>query len=237
MAPGGAAYVGWERNRAASGQSTGDNSVYIHMARVPAGAMPVPTGGPAHPVVVSLGQPHGTPSGGTKSLAAAGISGYTGRANDFPRVALDLVAGKVLVAWNDASRHPLRDVWLRALPMSLATLGRTVRVNDDSSYALHALPALSVRQDGTICSSWYDRRRSGATSTRTDYYGECRRNPTAPAADFRITTGATSWAGTASSRIYPNFGDYTDSATDGRTTYSAWSDGRVGVPQPFLDRR
>ena len=42
------------------------------------------------------------------------------------------------------------------------------------------------------------------------------------------------WTNT-SSLITPNFGDYTDNASVGTTTYYSWSDGRIGVPQPFTD--
>jgi hypothetical protein len=61
-------------------------------------------------------------------------------------------------------------------------------------------------------------------------------SPGVQGSDFRITTGATDWANT-SSLITPNFGDYTDNASAGTTTYYTWSDGRLGVPQPFADRR
>jgi hypothetical protein len=98
------------------------------------------------------------------------------------------------------------------------------------------LPGVSVRDDGTVCTSWYDRRRFGAMSTKTDYFADCRTGVTADADDVRVTTGPTDWAGT-SSLIDPNFGDYTDNATDGTRTYFTWSDGRVGVPQPFVDSR
>ena len=46
--------------------------------------------------------------------------------------------------------------------------------------------------------------------------------------------GATDWTNT-SSLITPNFGDYTDNTSVGTTTYYTWSDGRLGVPQPFVD--
>jgi hypothetical protein len=52
-------------------------------------------------------------------------------------------------------------------------------------------------------------------------------------ADFKVTTTHTDWTNT-SSIIVPNFGDYTDNACDGLTTYFNWSDGRTGVPQPFV---
>ena len=93
---------------------------------------------------------------------------------------------------------------------------------------------MSVRSNGHICTSWYDRRRFGPDSAHTDYFGECRPSIGSNKADFQITTGATDWTNT-SSLITPNFGDYTDNASAGTTTYYTWSDGRIGVPQPFTD--
>jgi hypothetical protein len=91
-----------------------------------------------------------------------------------------------------------------------------------------------VREDGAICSSWYDRRLFSPDSAMTDYFGECRPNIATNAGDFRITTGATDWANT-STLIIPNFGDYSDNASVGDKTYFIWSDGRLGIPQPFVD--
>ena len=236
VASGGDSYVGWERN-VFTNLFDGDPYVYIHAARVRPGATSPVAGGTSHPVVVSKGQAHGSAAGGTKSLDTTFISGYSrGQGQDFPRVAVDPKTRKVLYEWNDASLHPLGDIWLRAASPTLGSLDRTVRVNDDNGYALHFMPAISVRSNGTICSSWYDRRRSGGSSTVTEYYADCRASAGRNATDVRITTGPTDWNGT-SSLIDPNFGDYTDNATDGTRTYFTWSDGRVGVPQPFVGRR
>jgi hypothetical protein len=236
VARGGATYVAWERN-IESNKFNGDPYVYLHAALVPAGAAAPSIGGPARRVVISAGQAGGNAYGGTKSLDTVPIAGYNrGTGQDFPRIALSPRAGKVLFEWNDTSAHPLGDIWLRSASLSLGSLDRTVRVNDDSKYALHFMPAVSVRADGTICSSWYDRRIGGASSTVTDYFAECRSAPGRNGTDFRVTTGSTDWAGT-SSAITPNFGDYTDNATDGTRTYFTWSDGRIGVPQPFVARR
>jgi hypothetical protein len=184
-----------------------------------------------------MGQINSSSSGGVRSLDAQVIAGYNrGTGNDFPRIAYDHATNELLVEWNDSSAHPLGDIWMRALDRNLGFASRIVKVNDDSDYTLHFLPAISVRDDGTICSSWYDRRRSAPDSAVTDYYGECRTGPTSNATDFRITTGSTDWTNT-SSLIVPNFGDYTDNATDGTHTYFNWSDGRLGVPQPFVDSR
>jgi hypothetical protein len=123
---------------------------------------------------------------------------------------------------------------MRSMPMNLALTTPITKVNDDRSYALHFLPAVSVHADGSIATSWYDRRLAGPASARTNYFGEVRTDPRATGRDFRITTGASDWTNT-SSFIAPNFGDYTDNASSGSTTYYTWSDGRIGVPQPFVD--
>ncbi|MDH2442618.1 hypothetical protein QDR37_01540 [Amnibacterium sp. CER49] len=236
VARNGDAYVAWERN-AGSNLFDGDPYVYIHVARVAATATTPVVGGPTRPRVVTLGQHNASRAGGVKSLDAVAIAGYNrGQGQDFPRIAVDAPLGKVVVVWNDASAHPLGDIWMRALPMDLTVSGSIAKVNDDSSSALHFLPAVSVRANGSIATSWYDRRLAGPNSTRTDYFAETRTAPTTQAKDVRITTGATDWSAT-SSLINPNFGDYTDNASSGSTTYYAWADGRIGVPQPFVDRR
>jgi hypothetical protein len=236
VAPGGDAYVGWERNWQTN-LFNGDPYVYIHAAVVRAGATAPAAGGPDAPVVVTQGQQNSSPAGGVKSMAAVVIPGYSrGVGNDFPRVAVDAPLGRVVFVWNDASLHPLGDIFLRTLDLSLGSPGAIAKVNDDSSFALHFLPAVSVRANGAIVTSWFDRRRGGPNSTLTDYYAEVRARPGSSASDARITTGQTDWNGTGS-LVNPNFGDYTDNTSTGNRTYFTWSDGRIGVPQPFVDRR
>jgi hypothetical protein len=234
LAPGGDAYVAWERN-IDSVLFNGDPHIYEHVAFLPAHAQTPAVGGQNHPVVVTKGQVNATPVGGVRSLGTVPIAGYNrGVGNDFPRIAWNKVTGRVEVAWNDASLHPLGDIWLRSYSAQLGNPSGIAQVNDDSDFTLHFLPALSVRSNGHTCTSWYDRRRFGPDSAHTDYFGECRPAIGTQGADFRITTGATDWTNT-SSLIFPNFGDYTDSASAGTTTYYTWSDGRLGVPQPFTD--
>lgn len=236
VAPNGDMYVVWERNLG-SNDFNGDPYVYIHAALVPRNANAPSVGSRLSPRVVTLGQTNSNGLGGVKSLSTASIPGDSrGAGNDFPALALHPSSGRVLVVWNDASLHALGDVWLRALPMDLQISGPIQQLNDDDSGALHYLPALSVRADGSIATSWYDRRRAGPTSTSTDYVGEIRPMPEASGQDFLITTVASDWDH-ASSVFRPNFGDYTDNTSTGDTTYFIWSDARTGVPQPFVDRR
>jgi hypothetical protein len=235
VAPNGDVYVAWERNVLSNVFFSQDPFVYIHAAVVPAGATAPSAGGMDAPVVLTEGQVNGHPHGGVKSLDNVFISGYSrGFGQDFPRVAFDPVGNQVVFVWNDANQNPLGDIWLRTSSTDLFTMGAIEQVNDDGSFALHFLPAVSVGSDGSIRTSWYDRRTAGADSTDTELWAEVRPDAATGATDFAVTTGPTDWAGT-STLISPNFGDYTDNATVGTTTYYNWSDGRVGVPQPFVD--
>jgi hypothetical protein len=201
----------------------------IMVARVPATASSPDTG-----TVVTSGQLLANPSGGVRSLSTVPIVGYTrGAGQDFPSIAYDSTTNRVIIEWNDASHHPLGDIFLRSLDANLSLTAPIMKVNDDDSFALHFMPAVSVRSDGSIASSWYDRRLWGPDSTHTDYFAEVRPSAGTAASDFRVTTSSTNWAG-VSSVINPNFGDYTGNASTGTVTYFTWSDGRLGVPQPFV---
>ena len=238
VAPGGTTFVAWERN-IDSNQFNGDPYVYLHVARVQPNGTAADIGGPNLPRVLTTGQVNSNGLGGVRSMDTVVIVGYNrGTGNDFPRLAVDVPLGKVVAVWNDASAHPLGDIWLRALTYNLDISPSTPirKVNDDNSFALHFLPAVSVRAGGAVAVSWYDRRLNGPDSSRTDYFADIRATPAQNGADVRITTGATDWANT-SSLIAPNFGDYTDNASSGEKTYFTWSDGRIGVPQPFVDSR
>jgi hypothetical protein len=233
--PNGGIYVAWERNYMTNLED-GDPYVYLHAAYIPPGATTPAVGGNRDPFVVSQGQPNGSPDHlGVKSLDSEVIAGYNrGPGNDFPRIAVDAGLRRVILVWNDADLHPLGDIWMRSASYGLSHLYPTARVDNDHSYALHFLPSLTVERDGTICTGWYDRRLWGPDSALTDYFGECRPNPSRQEPDFRITTGPSDWTDTSTMTV-PNFGDYTDASSLGDTAYYAWSDGRIGVPQPFVD--
>jgi hypothetical protein len=232
LAPNGDAYVAWERNWYTNLFNTRPYT-YIRVARIPFGAS-----APVKEVTASKNQVNSTPAGGLHSMDMQFIAGYNrGIGQDFPRIAWNQVKQKVDVVWNDASLHPLGDIFVKALVPDLSNNNNAAvyKVNDDDSYTLHFLPALTVTADGQVCTSWYDRRLSAPDSPLTDYFGECRIGTGRNTPDFRITTGQTDWTNT-SSIIIPNFGDYTDAWADGNTVYYSWSDGRLGVPQPFVDQ-
>jgi hypothetical protein len=51
-----------------------------------------------------------------------------------------------------------------------------------------------------------------------------------------VTNVPSDW-NAVSSDIVPNFGDYTDNYVSGSQVFVAWSDGRLGDPQPFNAKR
>ena len=180
--------------------------------------------------------PAGSTSQQITSLDGAFIPGYNRfPANDFPRIAVDAPAGTVSMVWNDARLHPLGDIMLRSY--ALGTLSpiqpAPVVLNPDSG-GMHFLPALrNASATGKLAVSWYD--RSNPNSTITDVHAVLGIDPrisSTPAADTFVTSVPTDW-NSVSSDIVPNFGDYTDNYIAGGRLYVAWSDGRLGVPQPF----
>jgi hypothetical protein len=237
VAPNGDVYVGWERNLYTNFDIGGDPWIHEHAAYIPAGATAPTVGGIDDPVYITAGQVNGHVRGGVKSISNAPIAGYNRYvADDFPRIAYDPTTSGVVFVWQDASLHPLGDIWLRTMSTGLGSMSAIQKVNDNGGdWALHLFPAVSIGSDGSIRTSWYDRSAYGGSSTLTDYVGEIRPSAGVNRTDFTISTGPTDWLGT-SSQIAPNFGDYTDNATVGTTTYYTWSDGRPGVPQPFVDR-
>jgi hypothetical protein len=170
------------------------------------------------------------------SLDAAFIPGYNRfPANDFPRIAVDPSASTVSMVWNDARSNPLGDILLRSYALgTLAPIqSAPVRINSGTS-GLHFLPAVrNASAAGKISVSWYDRAtpNTAVTDVRAALSLDPRLTGT-PAANTLVTSTPTDW-NNVSSDIVPNFGDYTDNYAAGGRLYIAWSDGRLGVPQPF----
>jgi hypothetical protein len=143
--------------------------------------------------------------------------------------------------------HALGDILLQSFTLGgLAPIqSAPVRLNSRSTGGLHFLPGLrNVDQNGNLNVCWYERR--SPTTTLTDLFAALNVDPRAtrtPASNTRVTTAPTDWLG-VTSLIFPNFGDYTDtyviatasSPFVGRKLYVAWSDGRIGIPQPFEAR-
>jgi hypothetical protein len=192
----------------------------------------------------ACGGPFASRSVSIVSMDAAFIPGYNRfPANDFPRIAVSDPAGTVSMVWNDAGLHPLGDILLRSWHLgSLAPVqAQSVRLNTDTG-GLHFLPALrNTDASGKLQVSWYE-RSSGNTAV-TDVRAALGVDPSTtstPASNVLVTTVPTDW-NNVSSDIIPNFGDYTDNyvvATPswpftGSRVYVAWSDGRLGLPQPF----
>jgi hypothetical protein len=175
------------------------------------------------------------------SLEAAFIPGYNRfPMNDFPRVAVSDPAGTVSMVWNDARQHGTGDIFLQSFNLGSLTAvpGQPVRINSRSDTGGWLfLPAVrNADGKGNLSVSFYS--RSSANTALTNVYASLKVNPrttiTPTRSDTQITTGSSDWNG-VSSIIIPNFGDYTDNYFVGTTLYVAWSDGRLGFPQPFED--
>ena len=178
------------------------------------------------------------------SMDAALIPGYNRfPMNDFPRVAVSGPAGTVTMVWNDARHHPLGDILLQSFRLgSLARVQRTPVVLNPAADASNFLPALRVANSkGNLDVSWYSRTNANSTVTGvTAVIGVSPKTTARPGSHATITSVTSNW-NSISSDIVPNFGDYTDNVLVttgtapyvGSTLYVAWSDGRLGLPQPF----
>ena len=175
------------------------------------------------------------------SLEAAFIPGYNRfPMNDFPRVAVSSRSGTISMVWNDARQHGTGDIFLQSFNLGSLTpvQSQPVRVNSRSDTGGWLfLPAVrNADASGNLDISFYS--RSSANTALTDVNASLKVDPrttsTPTRSDTRITTGSSDW-NAVSSIIVPNFGDYTDNYFVGSTLYVAWSDGRLGFPQPFAD--
>jgi hypothetical protein len=169
------------------------------------------------------------------SLDGAFIPGYNRfPGNDFPRIAVDPSARTVSMVWNDARLHPMGDILFRSYTLgSLKPVQTAPVVLNSDSGGLHYMPALrDVSASGKLAVSWYD--RSGANTAVTSVQAALGLDPTLTKTPTNtlVTTVPTDW-NNVSSDIVPNFGDYTDNYIANGRLFVAWSDGRLGLPQPF----
>lgn len=178
------------------------------------------------------------------TMAADFIPGYSRfPGNDFPRLAVSDRFGTVSMVWNDARFHPFGDILLQSFrAKSLRPVqAKPVRLDRPHNAGLSFLPAVrSATRSGVLDVTWFS--RSSVSTSLTNVDGALGVSPMATSTppNVRITDVASDWDHN-SSFIDPNFGDYTDNAVSvtgrwpyvGSTLYVAWSDGRLGIPQPF----
>ncbi len=147
------------------------------------------------------------------------------------------------MVWNDAKLHPYGDIMLQTFKRSSLSpvQSQPVVLDRPHNAGLDFLPALrTANAAGLLDVSWYT--RASVTTADTGVMAALHVSPltTATPGNTMITNVLSDWANN-SSLIIPNFGDYTDAAVSvtgsapylGYTLYVAWSDGRIGIPQPF----
>lgn len=178
------------------------------------------------------------------SLDGTFVPGYNRfPTNDFPRLAVSDKFGTVSMVWNDTRFHAFGDILLQSFGLnSLQPVqSKPVLLDRPHNGGLDMFPAVrSANLDGLLDVSWYS--RTSVTTADTSVLAAIGINPrsTATPANIQVTNVLSNWDND-SSLIVPNFGDYTDNAVSvtgtwpyvGSTLYVAWSDGRLGIPQPF----
>lgn len=178
------------------------------------------------------------------SLDSAFIPGYNRfPINDFPRIAISGKHGDVSIVWNDTRHNAYGDVLLQSF--KLGSLRRVQRfptvIDQPHGGGLSMFPAMRVSNaSGLLDLAWYSRSGTGTADTSVLAAIGVSPGTTTTPPNIPITDAKSNWL-LDSSDIIPNFGDYIDtniSATGrwpyvGNTLYIAWSDGRLGLPQPF----
>jgi hypothetical protein len=233
-------YVAYEHNWATgifgcfNGTTFASLPVQNVMNFIPASCLTLPA--------ASCSGPAATNAVNITSLQAAFIPGYNRfPMNDFPRLAVSDVSSTVSMVWNDARFHIGGDILMQS--MNLVSLGNTsaapVVLNSDGG-GWHFLPGLrNTNQFGKLNVSWYSRSSANTAITDVTAAVDVNARSTATPHNILVTTVSSDW-NAVSSDIIPNFGDYTDNYTintatntPGSRDFVAWSDGRLGIPQPF----
>jgi len=181
------------------------------------------------------------------SMQGTLVPGYDrGGGNDFPRPAVSDRYHTVSMVWNDARYHRYGDILMQSFSLgSLRPIQRRpVALDRPHHGGLSFLPGLrGADAAGRLDVSWYSRPsvRTVDTSVEAAIGVNPRAAVTPP--NVAITNVASNWA-LDSADSSPNFGDYTDNTVSvtakwpytGNTLYIAWTDGRLGFPQPFAAR-
>jgi hypothetical protein len=179
------------------------------------------------------------------SMDSASIPGYGFPVNDLPRLAVSGPAKTVTMVWNDGGRDPLGDILMQSLRLrSLAPVQRHPVVLNTGSQAQNFYPAVRASASGRLDVSWYSRASPNSAVTGVvAVLGLDPRRAARPPAPVAVTGAPSNWLN-VDSFVFPNFGTVTDNAVAvtaappyvGRTLYIAWTDGRLGFPQPFVAR-
>ena len=209
----------------------------------------VVTGTPLHclPLHLVANCKHPTVSNNVKvnSMDAAFIAGYNRfPLSDFPRIAVSSRHGTVSIVWNDARHHPQGDILLQSFKLGSLKRVQHSPVTLDRAHrgGVAFLPGLRVaNRSGNLDVAWYSRPSAGTAETAIRAAIGVNPRTTRTPSNRTITSRTSNWL-VNNSDIVPNFGDYIDTVVSvtghfpfvGRTLYVAWSDGRSGVPQPFM---
>jgi hypothetical protein len=175
------------------------------------------------------------------SMEAAPPPGYSRPdMNDFPRIAVSGQYGTVSMVWNDATQNPMGVILLQSFRLkSLAAVQRKpVHIGHPGLEQGDFMPAIrNTNASGLLDITWYNDEWSAGEqplplTTVQVVTDVSPLTSTGQQITGGLTRQGTDWTKTTSD-INPNFGDYIDNYVDGSTLYAAWSDGEIGIPQPF----
>jgi hypothetical protein len=236
----GTVYVAYEYNSFTSlfpGCDTAATPVQNVLAKVPPRCLTLTATSPCF-------HPSRTAAARVVSMEAVSVPGYNRfPLQDFPRVAVSDRFQTVSMVWNDTRYHPFGDILLQSFGLLALhpVQARPLVLDRPHGGGLSLMPALrTATASGLLDVSWYS--RASVTTADTGVTAALNVSPRAfvTPANVQITNRLSNWL-VISSVIDPNFGDYTDAAVAvtgsppyvGHTLYIVWSDGRLGIPQPF----
>lgn len=172
------------------------------------------------------------------SLTSFSVPGFNrGSVADFPSIAIDKSEGPgrgtIYVAFHSQDLGDA-DVFITKSTDGINWID-PVRVNDDpvGNGALQFYPAIAVDNSGNVGVLFFDRRNDPGTAWTDVYFARSTDGLVSFEENIKVTDVTSNWSATTSDGV-PNFGDFIGLASQGRTFYAAWGDGRNGDPDAYF---
>ncbi len=178
-------------------------------------------------------------------------TGYNrGQSNDFPRIAVAQSGpykGRVYVAYHDcrvANGGPQSvtggfgrrnsDAYVSFSDDGGATWTHTLVAGGPNA---QFWPVVSVQPGGNVDVTYSEQTAGLPSSSRVVdvFWAQSIDGGATFETPEKVTTVSTNWS-TTFSNIFPNFGDYNTSISDGNRLFVTWADGRNGIPDVYFSK-